>query len=59
MILEVAILDVKPGLSEQFETAFAEASTIIAGMSGYGGHELQRLPGEVRPLPPPCTMAEA
>jgi len=42
MILEVAILDVKPGLSEQFETAFAEASTIIAGTSGYVGHELQR-----------------
>jgi heme-degrading monooxygenase HmoA len=59
MILEVAILDVKPGLSEQFETAFAEASTIIAGMSGYVGHELQRCLEEVRPLPPPCKVAEA
>jgi heme-degrading monooxygenase HmoA len=42
MILEVAILDVKAGLSEAFETAFAEASAIIAGMPGYEGHELQR-----------------
>ncbi|WP_119462804.1 antibiotic biosynthesis monooxygenase family protein [Rhodospirillaceae bacterium SYSU D60014] len=42
MILEVAILDVKAGLSETFETAFAEASAIIASMPGYEGHELQR-----------------
>ncbi len=41
MILEVAILDVKPGRSAAFEAAFAEASTIIAGMPGCLGHELQ------------------
>ncbi|AKG23865.1 antibiotic biosynthesis monooxygenase family protein [Calothrix sp. 336/3] len=42
MILEVAILDIKPGLAQEFETAFKTASMIIAGMSGYLSHELQR-----------------
>ena len=42
MILEVAILDIKPGLAEEFEAAFKIASTIIASMSGYISHELQR-----------------
>ncbi|PSB01422.1 antibiotic biosynthesis monooxygenase family protein [Merismopedia glauca] len=41
-ILEVAILDIKPGLASEFETAFKEASTIIASMSGYISHQLQR-----------------
>lgn len=42
MILEVAILDIKPGLAAQFETAFNIASEIIASMPGYLSHELQR-----------------
>ena len=42
MILEVAILDVKPGLNEEFEAAFAQASPIIASMAGYISHELQK-----------------
>jgi heme-degrading monooxygenase HmoA len=42
MILEVAILDIKPGMSGEFETTFKTASTIIAAMSGYISHELQR-----------------
>lgn len=42
VILEVAILDVKPGMSTEFETAFKTASTIIASMPGYISHELQR-----------------
>jgi heme-degrading monooxygenase HmoA len=42
MILEVAILDVKPGLAAQFETAFNTASEIIASRPGYLSHELQR-----------------
>lgn len=42
MILEVAILDIKPGLAEEFEVAFKTASTIIFSMSGYISHELQR-----------------
>jgi heme-degrading monooxygenase HmoA len=42
MILEVAILDIKPGLETEFVDAFRKASPIIAGMQGYLGHELQR-----------------
>jgi heme-degrading monooxygenase HmoA len=42
MILEVAVLNVKPGHASEFEAAFAEASAIIASMPGYLGHELQR-----------------
>jgi heme-degrading monooxygenase HmoA len=42
MILEVAILDVKPGMAIEFETAFKTASKIIASMPGYIAHELQR-----------------
>ncbi|MGB8699146.1 MAG: antibiotic biosynthesis monooxygenase [Thermosynechococcaceae cyanobacterium] len=42
MILEVAILDIKPGLKTEFESAFAKASSIIASMPGYMSHELQR-----------------
>lgn len=42
MILEVAILNVKPDLGEEFEAAFKVASAIIAAMPGYISHELQR-----------------
>lgn len=42
MILEVAILDVKPGLAEEFEAAFNTASPFITTISGYISHELQR-----------------
>jgi heme-degrading monooxygenase HmoA len=42
MILEVAILNVKPGMTVEFEAAFKEASSLIASMSGYISHELQR-----------------
>ncbi len=42
VILEVAILDIKPGLSSEFEIAFKTASAIIASMPGYISHELQR-----------------
>jgi heme-degrading monooxygenase HmoA len=41
VILEVAILDVKPNLSSEFEIAFKTASIIIATMPGYVSHELQ------------------
>ena len=41
MILEVAILDVIPGQTQQFEAAFAEAQSIIVSMPGYVSHELQ------------------
>ena len=42
MILEVAILDVKPNHEAAFERDFAIASTYISGISGYISHELQR-----------------
>ena len=42
MILEVAILNVRQGMTEEFESAFREASTIIAAMPGYVSHELRR-----------------
>lgn len=40
--LEVAHLDVKHGETEAFEAAFAEAQRIIASMSGYRWHQLQK-----------------
>jgi heme-degrading monooxygenase HmoA len=42
MILEVAILDVRPGAAAEFEAAFTEAQAIMAGMPGYLTHQLQR-----------------
>ncbi len=42
MILELALLDVLPGRTDQFERAFAEASKIISSAPGYLSHELQR-----------------
>jgi heme-degrading monooxygenase HmoA len=42
VILEVAILDVKPGSAAEFESAFKTASTIISSMPGYLTHELRR-----------------
>ena len=42
MILEVAILDVKPHLTQDFEAAFEQAQKIIAGMKGYISHQLQK-----------------
>lgn len=41
MILEVAILNVREGMTGDFEAAFRKASPIIASMKGYLGHELQ------------------
>ena len=42
MILEVAILDVVPGQTSEFETAFANAAPLIAGTPGYVSHQLER-----------------
>ena len=42
MILEVAMLHIRPGQGALFERAFAQAAPIIASMPGYLGHELQR-----------------
>lgn len=42
MVLEVAILNIRPGESEAFEAAFLEAQQIIAASRGYGRHELRK-----------------
>ena len=42
MILEVAVLKIKPGMNQEFEIAFAEASKIISSMPGYISHDLQK-----------------
>ena len=42
MILEVAILNIKQGLSSEFESAFNEAKSIISSMKGYILHELKK-----------------
>lgn len=42
MILEVAILDVKPGKEKEFELAFNKAQSIISGMQGCISHQLQK-----------------
>ncbi|NQZ06200.1 MAG: antibiotic biosynthesis monooxygenase [Algicola sp.] len=42
MILEVAILDVKPGKIADFEAAFNQAQAIISSMKGYVSHQLQK-----------------
>ena len=42
MILEVAMLNVRSGLAQEFEAAFAQAASIIASMPGYRSHELHR-----------------
>lgn len=42
MILEVAILDVTPGRGAEYETAFAQAESIITAMPGYRSHTFKR-----------------
>jgi heme-degrading monooxygenase HmoA len=42
MVLEVAILNVRPGESNAFEAAFLEAQQLLAASAGYQRHELRR-----------------
>lgn len=42
MILEAAVLQVRPGQEREFEAAFASAQSIIAAMPGYVAHALHR-----------------
>ena len=42
MILEMAVLQVKPGQADEFRAAFRTAEPIIAGSTGYVAHELHR-----------------
>ena len=41
MVLEVAILNVRPGQSDAFEAAFLEAQQYISAQAGYQRHELR------------------
>ncbi len=41
MLLEVATLNIIAGKEAEFETAFHQASSIIASMNGYISHQLQ------------------
>jgi heme-degrading monooxygenase HmoA len=40
MITEIALLHIRENESDQFESAFGKAQTIIASMKGYVEHEL-------------------
>jgi heme-degrading monooxygenase HmoA len=42
LILEIATLDIRPGMASHFELAFLKAEPIISSMQGYISHELQR-----------------
>lgn len=42
MILEVAVLNVIPGMEDDFLEAFSKAKDIISGMAGYISHQLKR-----------------
>ena len=42
MVLEVAILKLRPGQAPAFEAAFLEAQQIISASPGYQRHELRR-----------------
>ena len=42
MILEVAIIKIKPGETSKFEAVFPQAEAIISSIPGYISHEMQR-----------------
>lgn len=42
MILESAILYIKPGLASEFESAFREVSGVLLTKKGYVSHELHK-----------------
>ena len=42
MILEVATLNIKKGLSVEFEINFKKAESIISSMNGYVSHQLKK-----------------
>jgi heme-degrading monooxygenase HmoA len=42
MVLEAALLQVKPGDEAAFEDAMRRAAPVIASAAGYGGHSVQR-----------------
>lgn len=42
MILELAILNVRPGQENAFEEVFSQAQKIITGIRGYVSHQLHK-----------------
>ncbi|PQJ69425.1 antibiotic biosynthesis monooxygenase family protein [Polaribacter butkevichii] len=42
MVLEVAILNIKEGLSKDFEAAFKQAEKVISTQKGYVSHQLKK-----------------
>ena len=42
MILEVALLNVKPGMCSEFEAAFGAAEKIIPSLPGYLSHKIRK-----------------
>ena len=42
MILEVAVLNIKKGFSDDFESNFKKAERIISSMNGYISHQLKK-----------------
>ena len=42
MILEVAIIKIKPGEAAKFEAVFPKAELIVSSIPGYISHEMQR-----------------
>ena len=42
MVLEVAILQIKEGMSRIFEDSFRKASTLISCQKGYISHEIKK-----------------
>ncbi len=42
MVLEGAVLNIRPGRAAEFEMAFGQAERIIAASAGYQSHELRR-----------------
>lgn len=42
MIIEFAVLTIRPGGEQQFEAAFADAIKVLGGSAGYLSHELRR-----------------
>jgi heme-degrading monooxygenase HmoA len=42
MIVENALLSIRPGSEAQFEAAFSKAAAVLVGCKGYVAHELRR-----------------
>lgn len=42
MILQTVVIDIKPGLASEFESAVRTASSVLTTKKGYIGHELHK-----------------